>query len=453
MLSPMNDFAQLWEGVLVEVQGATSKNNFSTWFGGTRIIKIEEGVVHLGVPSPFAYDWLSGKFHNEILRALRKLNDHVRALEYTIVKEDARKKAEEKKKVQDATPTISMSLENYYINKDDNLNPRYTFENFIVGPFNEIAHSAAQTVVKNPGHSYNPLFIYGGTGHGKTHLMQAVGNHIKKTFPDKKIFYLTSERFGSEYLTSLQENKAQQFKDKYRKYDVIVMDDVQFFSSKEKMQEELFHLFNTFHDTNRQLVFSSDRHPNFIPNLEERLKTRFSAGMIIDIPEPDYESRMAILKAKLDIYSISLSKDIVEFISENIEGSIREIEGLVNTIVHQIQFKGKELSLMEIKALVKNSAKPKKNASVKDIVKIVADFYNIKEDGIYDKTRRKEVVKPRQIVMYILREDFNISFPSIGEKLGGRDHTTAIHSYEKVKEDLKTNPILLEEISQIRGMI
>lgn len=453
MFSPMNDFAQLWEGVLVEVQGATSKNNFSTWFGGTRIIKIEEGVVHLGVPSPFAYDWLSGKFHNEILRALRKLNDHVRGLEYTIVKDDSKKKADEKKKIAEAAPTISMPLENYYINKDDNLNPRYTFDNFVVGSFNEIAHSAAQTVVKSPGQSYNPLFIYGGSGHGKTHLMQAVGNHIKKAFPDKKVFYLTSERFGSEFVTSLQENKAQQFKEKYRKYDVIVMDDVQFFASKEKLQEELFHLFNTFHDTNRQLVFSSDRHPNFIPNIEDRLKTRFSAGMIIDIPAPDYESRMAILKAKLDAYSVSLSKEVIEYMAEYVEGSIREIEGLVNAIVHQIQFKGKDLSLMEIKNLVKNSTKPKKNASVKDIVKVIADFYNVKEESVYDKTRRKEVVKPRQVVMYILREDFSISFPSIGEKLGQRDHTTAIHSYEKIKEELKTSPILLEEITQIRAMI
>jgi chromosomal replication initiator protein len=452
MLSPMNDFTRLWEGVLVEVQSATSKNNFSTWFGGTRILKIEEGIVQLGVPSPFAYDWLSGKFHNEILRALRKLDEHVRALEYIIVKEDVKKKTEEKK-IQAPTPTLSMPLDNYYIDKNDNLNPRYIFENFIVGPFNELAHSAAQTVVKNPGHSYNPLFIYGGTGHGKTHLIQAVGNHIKKAFPEKKVFYLTSERFGSEYLTSLQENKAQQFKEKYRKYDVIIMDDVQFFSSKEKFQEELFHLFNTFHNTNRQLVFSSDRHPNFIPNLEDRLKTRFSAGMIIDIPSPDYESRMAILKAKLGIYNISLPKEIIEYISENIDGSIREIEGLVNTIIHQIQFKGKDLNLLEIKNIVKNSAKPKKNTSVKEIVKIISDFYNIKEESVYDKTRKKEVVKPRQVIMYILREDFNISFPSIGEKLGGRDHTTVIHSCEKVKNDIKTNPVLLEEISQIRAMI
>ena len=231
------------------------------------------------------------------------------------------------------------------------------------------------------------------------------------------------------------------------------MDDVQFFSSKEKFQEELFHLFNTFHNTNRQLVFSSDKHPNFIPDLEERLKTRFASGMIVDIPAPDQESRMAIIKAKAATYTISLADDIIEFLAKNVDGSIREIEGVINAISCQIQLKGKELSLNDIKNLIKNNQKPKKTTSVKEVVKIISDFYNIKEESVYDKMRKKEVVKPRQVIMYILREDFNISFPSIGEKLGGRDHTTVIHSCEKIKAEIKTNPNLLEEIIQIRAMI
>ena len=450
----MNDLVNLWDGVMTEVQNTTSKSNFMTWFKGTRILKIDEGVVHLAVPSPFAYEWLSSKCHNETLRALRKMNEHVRALEYIIV-DDSKKKAEEshKEAVPAPTPTISMPLQDFYVNKDDNLNSRYIFENFIVGPFNELAHAASQAVVKNPGKSYNPLFIYGASGHGKTHLIQAVGNHIKKAFPDKKIFYLTSERFGTEYFSSLQNNTAQQFKEKYRKYDVIIMDDVQFFSSKEKFQEELFHLFNTFHNTNRQLVFSSDKHPNFIPDLEERLKTRFASGMIVDIPAPDHESKMAIIKAKAASYNIVLSDDIIDFLAKNVDGAIREIEGVINAISCQVQLKKKDMSLNEIKNLIKNNQKPKKTTSVKEVVKIISDFYNIKEESVYDKTRKKEVVKPRQVIMYILREDFNISFPSIGEKLGGRDHTTVIHSCEKIKADIKTNPNLVEEISQIRAMI
>jgi chromosomal replication initiator protein len=230
------------------------------------------------------------------------------------------------------------------------------------------------------------------------------------------------------------------------------MDDIQFFGSKEKFQEELFHLFNTFMNSNRQLVFSSDKHPNFINELEDRLKTRFNSGMIVDIPTPDNESRVALFKAKIRNSNMELSNDIVDYLAKHIEGSIREIEGVVNTIVCQTQLKGK-LSILEIKNLVKNSTKPKKNTPVKDVIKAIANFYNISEDSVFDKTRKKEVVKPRQVIMYILREDFNISFPSIGEKLGGRDHTTVIHSCEKIKDDLKSNPILVEELTQIRALI
>ncbi len=447
-----DDFNKLWESALVEIELAVSAANFSTWFNNTYILKQEEGVVYLGVPNPFIRDWLYKKFHNIILRTLRNMSGEVRALEYVITKDGDKKRGAESKKIQ-ATPTISMPLQDLYINKEDNLNPRYVFDTFVVGPFNELAHAASKTVVKTPGHSYNPLFIYGNTGHGKTHLIQAIGNHIKKEHSQKKVFYLTSERFGSEYLNALQNQKAQQFKEKYRKYDVIIMDDVQFFSGKDKFQEEFFYLFNTFHESNRQLVFSSDKHPNFIPGLEERLKSRFNAGMIIEIPPPDYESRIAILRTKGALSNIIIPQDILEYLATNIEGNVRELEGVVTAIFCQTQLKERPLSLLEIKNLVKNNTKPKKNISIKDVIKLVADFYNVEEEAVYDKTRKKEVVKPRQVIMYILREDLSVSFPSIGEKMGGRDHTTVIHSCEKVKEEIKTNPVLLEEITQIRAMM
>jgi chromosomal replication initiator protein len=316
-----------------------------------------------------------------------------------------------------------------------------------------LAHAASRTVVKTPGHAYNPLFIYGNTGHGKTHLIQAVGNHIKKDHPQKKVFYLTSEKFGSEYLNALQTGKAQAFKEKYRKYDVIIMDDVQFFSGKDKFQEEFFHLFNTFHESNRQLVFSSDKHPNFIPGLEDRVKSRFNAGMIIELPTPDKESRVAILRAKSLASNVLLEESILEFLATNIESNVRELEGVINAIICQTQLKNHPLSILEIKNLVKNSTKQKKNVSIKDVIRLVSEFYNVDEESVYDKTRKKEVVKPRQVIMYILREDLSVSFPSIGEKMGGRDHTTVIHSCEKVKEEIKTNPILMEEIAQIRAML
>ncbi len=448
----MNNHTELWEKALINIELAVSEANFSTWFNGTYIIKSEEGVIYLGVPNSFIQEWLYKKFHGVILKTLRSLNEQVRGLEYTIVKDSEKKKEVEKKPPQ-ASPTISMPLHDFYINKEDNLNPRYIFDTFIVGPFNELAHAASKSVIKNPGSTYNPLFVYGNTGHGKTHLIQAIGNHIKKDYPQKKVFYLTSERFGSEYFSSLQTNTTQKFKDKYRKYDVIIMDDIQFFANKEKFQEELFHLFETFYQTNRQLVFSSDKHPNFIPGLEDRLKSRFNQGMIIDIPAPDHESRIAIIKAKSLLNNIDLRPDVLDFLAVSVDSNVRELEGIVNVIVCQTQLKNRPLSLLEIKNLIKNNTKPKKNISIKDVMKLIANFYNISEDSVFDKTRKKEVVKPRQVIMYILREDFNVSFPSIGDKMGGRDHTTVIHSCNKIKEDLKTDASLMEEISQIRAMM
>jgi chromosomal replication initiator protein len=231
------------------------------------------------------------------------------------------------------------------------------------------------------------------------------------------------------------------------------MDDIQFFSNKEKMQEELFHLFNHLYDNNKQIIFSSDKHPNFIPGLEERLKSRFNQGMIVDIPKPDHEARVQILKNKVKQSNINLGTEIIDYLATSIDGNIRELEGVINSIICQSQLKNKELNLNDVKDLIKNSTKPKKMVSIKDLIKIVADFYNIDPDIICDKTRRKEVVRPRQITMYILREDFNTSFPTIGDKLGGRDHTTVIHSCEKIKNDLKNDPLLGQQLTQIRSML
>jgi chromosomal replication initiator protein len=448
----MQDYSKMWQTALIEIQTGVSQANFSTWFKETNIIKEEGGVIYLGVPNSFTQEWLYKKFHNSILRILRQLNEHVRALEYIIIKDDSQKRGDGSKKLM-STPTMSMPLQDFYINKEDNLNPRYTFENFVIGPFNELAHAAAQAVIGKPGMVYNPLFVYGSTGRGKTHLIQAVGNQIKKNYPNKKVFYLTSEKFGSEFFVAIQEGKVQSFKDRYRKYDVVIMDDVQFFSNKEKFQEELFHFFNTFHDTGRQLIFSSDRHPNVIPGLEDRLRGRFSVGMIVDIPEPDNESRMAIVKTKCAVHSISLPDEAIVLVTEAISDNIREIEGIINVIACQTQLRNRELTVNEVKSILKNSSKPKKTVMIKDIVKVVSEFYNIDEESIYNKTRRKEVVRPRQVIMFILREDFGVSFPSIGEKLGGRDHTTVIHSYEKVKEEIKTDTVLSQEIDQLRSML
>jgi chromosomal replication initiator protein len=441
------DNKKLWDSVLVEMELNLSKPNFNTWFKDTAVVKQEEGAVYLSVPNTFVQDWLGSKFHNMILKALRNTAPHVQSLHYVISREEMRERMEVPKPQQ---ITKELPIIDVYINKDDNLNPRYTFETFVVGPFNEFAHAASQAVIKKPGIVYNPLFIYGGTGHGKTHLIQAVGNYLKNL--GRKVFYTTSEKFGQEYINALQLNKPNFFKEKYRKYDVLVMDDIQFFSGKMKIQEELFHLFNHLYENNKQIIFSSDKHPGLIQDLEDRLKSRFSAGMIVDIPTPDSESRAAIIRNKANSSGFPLSKEIVDYLAYSVAGNIRELEGIINSITVSAQLKNRELTLVEVKNFVKNNSRPKKIVSTKEVVKTVAEFYNIEEQLIYDKTRKKEVIKPRQVIMYILREDFNISYPAIGEKLGGRDHTTVMHSCEKVKNDMKTDETLTQEITQLRSI-
>ena len=446
------DNEQLWNNVLVEMELAVSKATFNMWFKDTRISKQENGTVHICVPNAFVKDWLVNKYHKTILKSLRTLSEQVRGIEYFVSKDSAKQKSVENQKVVFG-PAAELPLVDFYVDKENNLNPRYTFESFIVGPFNELANAAAMAVAKKPGSAYNPLFIYGNTGHGKTHLIQAVGNYIKNLNQGKKIFYVTSEKFSIDYVNSVQTNKINLFKEKYRKYDVLIMDDIQFLSNKEKTQEELFHLFNVLYESGKQIMFSSDKHPNFIPNLEDRLKSRFAAGMIVDIPTPDHESRLAILRAKAHMTNVPIADNVLEYLAATVEGNIRELEGMLNVLVCQSQLKGKELGMNDVRGLIKTAVKPKKAVSVKEITKAVASFYNIEENDIYEKTRRKEVVKPRQLVMYILREDFSVSYPLIGQKLGGRDHTTVIHSCEKIKAELKFDTVLEQEINQIRTMI
>lgn len=447
----MMDYKELWQRVLVEMELAVSSANFTTWFKDTRIVREDGGVIVLSVPNAFVKEWLLTKYHNMILRSLRGLEGSVHAIEYVVNKEEARRRDD--RVVSRETHTRELPLLEVEVNKEDNLNPRYTFETFVIGPFNELAHAAAQAVIKKPGIMYNPLFIHGPTGHGKTHLIQAIGNYVKNTSPSKKVYYMTSEQFGQDCMNALQNQKMNSFKEKYRKYDMLIVDDIQFFADKQKFQEELFHLFNTLYDNNRQIIFSCDKHPHFITGLEERLKSRLSAGMTVDIPAPDKESRIAIIGAKAMQQGIPLSGEIIDYLAHSLNGNIRELEGAVNSLLCQAQFKEKEITMIDVRNYIKNNVRPKKSVAVKDVVKIISDFYNIKEDSIYEKTRHKEVIRPRQIIMYILREDFNISYPSIGQKLGGRDHTTVIHSCEKIKNDIKEDQSLVDEVGQIRSLL
>jgi chromosomal replication initiator protein len=440
---------KLWASVLSEIELSVSKANFNMWFKDTFINKQEEGTVFVGVPNVFVKDWLINKYHKNILKSLRSFGENIHSIEYLVIKSEGKK--ETTKENVEINSHNELPLQDFYINKEDNLNSKYTFDNFVVGPFNELAYAATQAIIKRTA-IYNPLFIYGSTGHGKTHLVQAVGNHIKNSSPGKKIYYLTSEKFTLDLMNSISSGTANQFKEKYRKYDLLIVDDIQFFAGKQKTEEEFFHLFNSFYDNNKQIIFSSDKHPNFIVGLEDRLKSRLNSGMIVEIPTPDLESRIQIFKIKSSMLNFSLSTEIIEYLASSVEGNIRELEGVLNSIICQTKLKNRDLTINEIKDLIKNNLKPKKNSSIKEVIKTIAEFYGITEAEIYEKTRKKTVVKPRQVVMYILREDFDISYPTIGEKLGGKDHTTVMHSYEKVKEELKTDFSLVREISQIRSM-
>lgn len=448
-----SDPRELWEYVLTQVELSISPANFNTWFRDSFIQKIEDGIVYVGVPSQFFRDWYLKKFHSLLLKIIRGVSYEYRNIEYVIVKDDKRKIKQESKRQSAPQPTTELPLNDFYINKSDNLNPRYTFDTFVIGAFNELAYTAAQAAIQRPGITYNPLFIYGDTGRGKTHLIQAIGNQFKKLYPNRKVFYLTSEKFAVEYTDSIQQGNGNRFKEKYRQYDLLIMDDIQFLSKKDKTQEELFHLFNSLYDNNKQIIFSSDRPPQAILDIADRLRGRLSSGMTIDISEPDTESRMAIVRKKAAANGIQLSDEVVEYVATSVSGSIRELEGVLNSIVCHTQVKGVPPDLAEVRQSLRSFSRPTKTVSVKYVVTKIADFYGIDEDSIYEKTRRREVVRPRQVIMYILREDFSVSYPTIGSKLGGRDHTTVIHSCEKVKREVETDPELAKEIQDIRSLL
>lgn len=444
----MLDTKKIWEDALAEIELTISPANFTTWFKSTYITKEDRGTIYLGVPNDFVREWLHTKYHKTILRAIRNSHEKARNVEYIVTKKGASRQNKRSLSPQ----THELPLRSHFINKKDNLNPKYQFENFIIGPFNELAYSASKAIIAKPG-IYNPLFIYGPTGLGKTHLIQAVGNTIKKNHVDATIYYTSSENFTMELVSAIRNDRTNAFKDKYRKFDVLIMDDIQFLSGKEKTQEELFHLFNILYDKNKQIIFSSDKHPNFIIGLEERLKSRFSAGMIVDVSAPEFESKLAILRAKAQENGFIIDNEVLDHIASTVQGNIRELEGILNSLIVQTQVKGRAPNLREVKSLIKNNVKPKRNISIREVVKIIADYYNIEEAMIYEKTRRKEVVISRQVVMYLLREDFNISYPMIGKELGGRDHTTVIHSYTKIKNELENNPNLNQDIEQLRAML
>jgi chromosomal replication initiator protein len=332
------------------------------------------------------------------------------------------------------------------------LNPKYTFSNFIVGKNNELAHAAAQAVAKNPGKStYNPLFVYGGVGLGKTHLLQAVGHAVLETDPTKKILYTTSEKFTNDYVQAIRNRTTEKFKQTYRSPDLLLIDDVQFMAAKEGTQQEFFHTFNELHQSDKQIVMTSDRPPKAIPALEQRLVSRFEWGMIADISQPDYETRIAILKAKCQEKDLVLEQNIVNHIASVIQNNIRELEGALNKIIAYQQFQHVSLTLDLVKNLLSSHiASGRRSASPKQLINTVTEFYDLKLEEILGQSREKRLAFPRQIIMYLMREELESSYPAIGQEIGGRDHTTAMHAYDKISREIETSARLKQDIEQIK---
>lgn len=452
MYSDEMNYNELWRIVLGEIELMVSKATYATWFKNTSIDGFEDGVIKISVPNSFVQEWLENKFNKTILKIIRAYCENVRNLEYKIQPNSNSLKEDFLEKQNINTEEVQLKFKEFHIDRKTNLNPYYTFNSFIVGSFNELAHAAALNIIEKPGIIYNPLYIYGGVGLGKTHLLQAIGNEIKKNNSDIKIIYITSGTFLDDYVESVRTGTVYNFRKKYKSFDVLIIDDIQFLGGKDKTQDELFHLFNTYHSLNKQVIFSSDCPPKLILNLEERLRSRFEGGMMADISKPDFETRMAILKLKTVNSSLNFTPEILEYLAMCITENIRELEGALNIVSAELKIK-KELKVDQLKEILNKNSKNKKLFTANQIIKKIAHFYNINEKSFLEKTRKKEIVRPRQIAMYILREDYNNSYPDIGRRFGGKDHTTAMHSYEKVMKELKINPNLNEEIKLIRNFL
>ena len=437
-----DQFLQSLEKTRIEKQ-ETSPSLIYSLLKQLRPIDLSEEKVILGCNNPTVRSFLEKKIP-EIQDVLSRYLEKKMKVELTVIEV---KKTEKKTPLLNYQPALSDVL------YKTGLHVKYSFDNFAVSSTNQVAYAASQAVTNGLGHTYNPLFLYGGVGVGKTHLAQAVGRKILEQDQERKVLFGPADQFINELIESIREKSTAKFRRKYRRLDLLIMDDVQFLSKKEKSQEELFHLFNALHDTNKQIVFSSDRAPIAIADIADRLKGRLASGMTVDIGEPDLESRVAIIHKKAAIHSVLLSDEVIEYVAGASSGSIRELEGMVNSIVCFAQVRGVAPDIAEVRQALRSFARPQKNISIKHVVNKVAQFYGIDEESIYEKTRRREVVRPRQVIMYILREDFNISYPTIGVKLGGRDHTTVIHSCEKIKREVVVDNELLKEIQNIRSLL
>jgi chromosomal replication initiator protein len=451
----------LWQTVLGEIEVTVSRGSFVTWFKNTRMLRHKDNVLVIGVPNVFIKQQLERKYNQLISEILEKNGVKPDRIEYKIHSSiNVPKKNEEETTIlrpagddtvssthggpnRPATTTLTHTYR-------QGLNERYTFDNFIVGSGNELAYAACQAIAQSPGTKYNPLFLYGGVGIGKTHLIQAVGNAVLGNNPRAHIVYVSTEQFVQEFLDAIRYKKNTDFAGYYRSADVLIVDDMQFIAGKEKTQEEFFHTFNALHQANKQIIISSDKPPSDIPTLEDRLRSRFAWGMSIDMQTPDFETRCAIIQTKASTHGITLPPPVVEYLSNLVQSNIRELEGALNQLLAFCEMRGLAPDIAIASSLLGTAKTRPKHISAKQIIERCAKHFQISLEDLLGPKRDKDIVVPRQIAMYMLRSELHLSFPKIARELGRKDHTTAIHSVEKIEKEVSFDADIKAAVSEIK---
>ncbi len=461
------DAKQVWRAALGELQVSLSPANYETWLRDTQLVDVDEQRFRIAVPNGFAKDWLETRYRSLISQTLARIVGYSVQVEFVVGPSAADDGLGGEGPATGAAPvgpavpapvSQHVRVEPTRVGGEGGatyLNPRYTFANFIVGSANRLAHAASLSVAERPGHAYNPLFLYGGVGLGKTHLMHAIGNQVIARFPRKRVVYATSEKFTNEFITSIQQGKIDEFRARYRRIDLLLIDDIQFIADKERTQEEFFHTFNAIHEDGKQIVLSSDRPPKAILTLEERLRSRFEWGLIADLTAPDLETRIAILRAKAEEGAVPITSDVIEFIARKVVSNIRELEGALNRIVAFASMGATPISIELAQAVLSNVLyNPKKRQVTPErIAKAVSDYYSVPMDALQGQKRDKAIVMPRQIAMFLMREETDVSLLRIGAELGGRDHSTVLHACDKITREVAVNDELRREIAAVRELI
>ena len=447
---------KLWQAVLGDIEITLSRGNYLTWFKNTQLVRQDDDKVIVGVPNVFIKQQLEKKYNELVVQTLHKNGVDVPLVEYKIQSIVRRAEPEEPVSLPSPTspdrtaqPTLKAAntLAHAY---RQGLNERYTFDNFVVGSGNELAYAACQAIAANPGTKYNPLFLYGGSGIGKTHLIQAVGNAVLAVKTDARVVYVSTEQFVQEFVDALRYKKNTDFADFYRGADVLIVDDVQFLAGKEKIQEEFFHTFNALHQANKQIIISSDKPPREIPTLEERLRSRFVWGMSIDMQNPDFETRCAILQIKSELHRVQLPSDVVDYLATNIQTNIRELEGALNQLLAFCEMRSLEPNLAIATGLLGSTQARPKHLSAQQIIERCARHFQVSVEDIVGPKRDKDIVVPRQVAMYMLRSELHLSFPKIARELGRKDHTTAIHSVEKIEKESRIDAEVRSALAEIK---